>query len=54
MLWKARLPAAGHIGHRRGLAAGGKQYVVLTAGGHALLGTKLGDATIAYTLPGSR
>ena len=29
---------------------GGKQYVVLTAGGHGLLGTKLGDATIAFTL----
>ena len=31
--------------------AGGRQYVVIAAGGHARLGTKLGDAVLAYALP---
>jgi len=30
--------------------ANGKQYVVITAGGHPRAGTKLGDATVAFTL----
>jgi len=30
---------------------GGKQYVELAAGGHAKLGTKLGDCVLALTLP---
>ena len=29
----------------------GKQYVVICAGGHGRLGTKLGDYVIAYALP---
>ncbi len=37
-LWEARLPA------------GGKQYILVTAGGHGSLGTKSGDYVIAYTL----
>jgi len=30
---------------------GGKQYVVIAAGGHGKLGTKQGDYVIAFTLP---
>ncbi len=51
-LWKGRLPAGGQampMTYR--LREGGKQYVVIAAGGHAKLGTKLGDSVIAFTLP---
>jgi len=30
--------------------AGGKQYVVICAGGHGKLGTKMGDAVVAFRL----
>lgn len=49
ILWEHRLPAGGQSTPMTYMA-GGEQYVVLTAGGHALLGTKLGDATIAFRL----
>jgi membrane-bound PQQ-dependent dehydrogenase (glucose/quinate/shikimate family) len=49
-LWKHRLPAGGQSTPMTYMA-GGKQYVVMTAGGHGLMGTKLGDATIAFRLP---
>ena len=29
----------------------GKQYIVICAGGHGKLGTKMGDAVVAYALP---
>ncbi len=29
----------------------GRQYVVITAGGHGALGTSYGDETIAFALP---
>ena len=51
-LWKARLPAGGQampMTYRAG--PNGKQFVVIAAGGHAKLGTKLGDSVIAYSLP---
>jgi quinoprotein glucose dehydrogenase len=28
-----------------------KQYVVICAGGHGKLGTKMGDAVVAFSLP---
>jgi quinoprotein glucose dehydrogenase len=31
--------------------AGGRQYVVIAAGGHGGLGTKPGDDLMAYALP---
>jgi quinoprotein glucose dehydrogenase len=31
--------------------AGGKQYVVICAGGHGKLGTKMGDFVVAFALP---
>jgi quinoprotein glucose dehydrogenase len=32
-------------------AVGGRQYVVLTAGGHGMMGTRKGDYVIAFSLP---
>jgi quinoprotein glucose dehydrogenase len=30
---------------------GGKQYVVIAAGGHGKLGSKQGDSLVAFSLP---
>jgi quinoprotein glucose dehydrogenase len=49
-LWQARLPAGGQA-TPMSYAVGGKQYVVIAAGGHGSFGTKLGDHVIAYALP---
>jgi quinoprotein glucose dehydrogenase len=49
-LWQARLPAGGQATPMT-YSAGGKQYVVIAAGGHGSFGTKLGDYVIAYALP---
>ena len=51
-LWRARLPAGGQaapISYVSGRT--GRQYVVIAAGGHQLLGTTLGDYVVAYALP---
>lgn len=51
-LWRARLPAGGQatpMTYR--LSEKGRQYVVIAAGGHATMRTKLGDSLIAYALP---
>jgi quinoprotein glucose dehydrogenase len=51
-LWKGRLPAGGQAMPMTYLAGqGGKQFVVIAAGGHGKLGTNLGDSLIAYSLP---
>lgn len=52
VLWKGRLPAGGQatpMTYR--LRKNGRQYVVIAAGGHQYLGTKLGDSLVAYALP---
>ncbi|HEY0649497.1 MAG TPA: membrane-bound PQQ-dependent dehydrogenase, glucose/quinate/shikimate family [Phenylobacterium sp.] len=49
-LWKARLPAGGQATPMTYMS-GGRQYVVITAGGHSFLETRKGDYTIAYALP---
>ncbi|MEX2114143.1 MAG: pyrroloquinoline quinone-dependent dehydrogenase [Pirellulales bacterium] len=49
-LWEAELPAGGQATPMT-YEADGKQYVVICAGGHARLGTKLGDYVVAYALP---
>jgi len=52
-LWKGRLPAGGQatpMTYR--ISETGKQYVVVAAGGHSRAGTKLGDALVAFALPG--
>jgi quinoprotein glucose dehydrogenase len=51
-LWKAELPAGGQatpMTYR--LSKSGKQFVVLCAGGHGKLGTKIGDFVVAWALP---
>jgi quinoprotein glucose dehydrogenase len=49
-LWQARLPAGGQATPMT-YRADGKQYVVVSAGGHGAAGTDLGDAFVAYALP---
>jgi quinoprotein glucose dehydrogenase len=53
-LWRARLPAGGQATPMSYLGADGRQYIVVAAGGHGSLGTKAGDAVIAYALPRTR
>jgi quinoprotein glucose dehydrogenase len=51
-LWKARLPAGGQatpMTYR--VRPDGRQFVVIAAGGHGKLGTRLGDALVAFALP---
>lgn len=50
-LWKARLPAGGQSTPMTFRArADGKQFVVIAAGGHKVLGTTAGDYLVAFTL----
>ena len=52
VLWRARLPAGGQATPMTYQSpASGRQFVVVVAGGHGSLGTKLGDTIIAYALP---
>jgi quinoprotein glucose dehydrogenase len=51
-LWRARLPAGGQatpMTYR--VRPDGRQYVVIAAGGHGSLGTRQGDALVAFALP---
>ena len=51
-LWKGRLPAGGQatpMTYR--VRPDGKQFVVIAAGGHGKIGTKLGDSLVAFALP---
>ena len=53
-LWRARLPAGGQAAPMTYVSSRtGKQFVVMAAGGHQLMKTRLGDAVIAYALPGA-
>jgi quinoprotein glucose dehydrogenase len=49
-LWAFELPAGGQATPMT-YSVGGKQYLVIAAGGHGKLGTKLGDYVLAFTLP---
>jgi quinoprotein glucose dehydrogenase len=52
LLWQGRLPAGGQatpMTYR--LRPDGKQFIVIAAGGHKYLRTKLGDSIVAYALP---
>ncbi|MBI3473785.1 MAG: PQQ-binding-like beta-propeller repeat protein, partial [Candidatus Solibacter usitatus] len=49
-VWKARLPAGGQATPLT-YQAGGKQYLVICAGGHGRLPVTLGDHVIAFALP---
>jgi quinoprotein glucose dehydrogenase/quinate dehydrogenase (quinone) len=51
-LWRARLPAGGQAAPMTYVSGRtGKQYVLIAAGGHQLMNTRLGDSLIAYALP---
>ncbi len=50
LLWQTELPAGGQATPMT-YKIGGKQYVVIAAGGHGNLGTKLGDSVVAFALP---
>ena len=49
-LWQASLPAGGQATPMT-YVADGRQFVVIAAGGHARMGTKFGDAVVAFALP---
>ncbi len=49
LLWQARLPAGGQATPMT-YRAGGRQMVVVAAGGHGSFGTTLGDAVVAFAL----
>jgi len=51
VLWRSRLPAGGQSTPASYLGRDGRQYLVVVAGGHGYVGTRLGDAVIAYALP---
>lgn len=50
LLWQTELPAGGQATPATYLGSDNKQYVVIAAGGHGSLGTKGGDAVVAYRL----
>lgn len=50
-LGRWRLPAGGQATPMTYLSRTGRQMVVVVAGGHGSLGTRAGDAIIAYALP---
>jgi quinoprotein glucose dehydrogenase len=48
-LWRGRLPAGGQASPMT-YQLGGRQYVVIAAGGHAGMGTRRGDHLVAFAL----
>lgn len=50
LLWEARLPAGGQAGPMT-YEHNGRQYIAMTATGHARLETKVGDFLAVYALP---
>jgi quinoprotein glucose dehydrogenase len=50
-IWESRLPAGGQATPMTYTGADGRQFLLVAAGGHGSLGTKAGDAVIAYALP---
>jgi quinoprotein glucose dehydrogenase len=49
-IWKASLPASAQATPMT-YRVGGKQYLVICAGGHGKLGTRMGDFVVAFALP---
>lgn len=52
VLWNVRIPAGGQATPMTYLNSKGEQMVVLVAGGHGSVGTKIGDYVVAYKLGG--
>jgi quinoprotein glucose dehydrogenase len=52
LLWTARLPASAQASPMTYRSRpGGRQFVVVSAGGHSAMGSSLGDHIVAYALP---
>jgi quinoprotein glucose dehydrogenase len=51
VLWSGELAASAQATPMTYRAPSGKQFVVIAAGGHSGLGTKMGDHIIAFALP---
>jgi quinoprotein glucose dehydrogenase len=49
-LWQGELPACANATPMT-YQINGRQFVVVAAGGHDKLGSKLGDAVVAFSLP---
>ena len=49
-LWKGELPAPAQATPMT-YSVQGKQYIVICAGGHGLLGTQLNDSVVAFAIP---
>jgi quinoprotein glucose dehydrogenase len=49
-LWRGRLPAGGQATPMSYLS-GGRQFVVIAAGGNGSAETRLGDSVVAFALP---
>jgi quinoprotein glucose dehydrogenase len=49
-LWQGELPACANATPMT-YQINGRQFVVVAAGGHGKLGSKLGDAVVAFALP---
>ena len=49
-LWSDKLPAGGQATPMTYLE-NGRQYIVIAAGGHGMMGTRQGDYIVAYALP---
>ena len=52
-MWSAELPAGGQATPMT-YAVGGRQFVVIAAGGHSILDTRRGDHVVAFALPPER
>jgi quinoprotein glucose dehydrogenase len=50
VIWEGQLPASAQAAPMT-YSVNGKQFVVICAGGHGKLGTKMGDHVVAFTLP---
>jgi len=50
VLWETLLPAGGQA-IPMSYSLDGKQYVVIAAGGHGRISTKMGDYLVAFCLP---
>jgi quinoprotein glucose dehydrogenase len=50
VIWEGQLPASAQAAPMT-YSVNGKQFIVICAGGHGKLGTKMGDHVMAFTLP---
>ena len=50
MLWSGELPAGAQATPMTYRTAGGRQLVVIAAGGHSALRSKMGDYVVAFAL----